>query len=98
FVSGLGVDELVDRENAGWTFRKTKISEQFDFEAARASLPAEADLLLLVQKSGTLRFFTHASRPAPQPGDVVISYVMGKARARGVKVRAAAPAASGAAA
>jgi NhaP-type Na+/H+ or K+/H+ antiporter len=97
FASGLGVDELIERENAGWTFRKTKVSEQFDFEAAKASLPPEADLLLLVQKSGALKFFTHASRPAPQPGDIVVSYVMGKAKARrGMEAEGVQPAISGA--
>src|SRR3546814_1311922 len=62
-ASGLGVEEINAREAAGWTFRKTRISEQFDFSAAKAVLPEGADLLLLLRKNGTLRFFTHASRP-----------------------------------
>ncbi len=74
FTSGLGVEELLDRERAGWSFRKTRISEQFDFETARADLPEEADLLLLVRKGGSLNFFTHASRPTPQIGDTILSY------------------------
>ena len=40
----------------------------------KAALPEEADLLLLIRKSGALRFFTHASRPAPESGDIVVSY------------------------
>ncbi|MFT3977763.1 MAG: sodium:proton antiporter [Sphingomonas bacterium] len=74
FTSGLGVEELLERERAGWSFRKTRISEQFDFETARADLPGEADLLLLVRKGGSLNFFTHASRPTPQIGDTILSY------------------------
>ena len=74
FASGLGVEEIAAREEAGWAFRKTRISDQFDFEAAQAHLPDDADMLLLVRKNGALRFFTHASRPTAQPGDVVISY------------------------
>src|SRR3546814_1885764 len=66
FASGLGVEEINAREAAGWTFRKTRISEQFDFSAAKAVLPEGADLLLLLRKNGTLRFFTHASRPTPE--------------------------------
>src|SRR3546814_11513828 len=62
------------RSAAGWTFRKTRISEQFDFSAAKAVLPEGADLLLLLRKNGTLRFFTHASRPTPEVDDIVISY------------------------
>lgn len=75
FTSGHSVEEIVEREEQGWTFRKTKISEQFDYEAARAALPPEGDMLLLVRRTGALRFFSHASRPTPQPGDTILSYV-----------------------
>lgn len=75
FASGLGVEQILERDRAGWGFRKTRITEQFDFEAARAGLPEEADMLLLIRKGGALRFFTHASRPTPQAGDTIISYV-----------------------
>jgi len=75
FGSGLGVEDILNREAAGWTFRKTRISEQFGFEDARADLPDGADMLLLLRKAGALRFFTHASRPTPQAGDTILSYV-----------------------
>ncbi|WP_037476565.1 cation:proton antiporter [Sphingobium sp. ba1] len=75
FTSGHGVEDIVEREEQGWTFRKTKISEHFDYEAARAALPPEGDMLLLVRRTGALRFFSHASRPTPQPGDTILSYV-----------------------
>lgn len=74
FGSGHGVEEIMQREAAGWTFRKTRISEQFDFDDARSALPDEADMLFVLRKDGRIRFFTHASRPTPQPGDVVVSY------------------------
>jgi NhaP-type Na+/H+ or K+/H+ antiporter len=75
FTSGHGVEEIVERERQGWTFRKTRLTDQFDFDAAKADLPGQADMLLLVRKNGALRFFSHASRPNPQPGDTIISYV-----------------------
>ncbi len=75
FTSGHGVEDIVERERDGWTFRKTRLTEQFDFDAAKADLPDAADMLLLVRKGGLLRFFSHASRPTPQPGDTIISYV-----------------------
>ncbi|CAM8621832.1 MULTISPECIES: cation:proton antiporter [Sphingobium] len=75
FESGHGVEDIMQREEQGWTFRKTRISEQFDYDAARAALPPEGDMLLLLRKTGALRFFTHASRPTPQPGDTILSYV-----------------------
>jgi len=74
FESGIDLDELSAREAAGWGFRRTKISEKFDFDALKALLPDDADLLLLVQPSGMVKFFTHASRPTPDVGDVVLSY------------------------
>lgn len=74
FASGVGVSEIAERERAGWSFRKTRISEQFDFADAQASLPDEADMLFLLRKDGKIRFFTHASRPTPQPGDTIVSY------------------------
>lgn len=75
FASGLGVEEIMARERRGWIFRKTRVSDKFDFEAAQASLPEAADMLLLIRKDGVPRFFTHASRPQAQPGDTIISYV-----------------------
>ena len=74
FHSGLGVEQIIDRDLAGWTFRKTRVSEKFNFQDMLASLPEHADVLLLKRKGGKLLFFTHASEPVPEPGDVVLSY------------------------
>lgn len=74
FETELDLDELSARETAGWAFRRTKISEKFDFDALKTQLPDEADLLLLVEPEGLVKFFTHASRPTPDVGDVVVSY------------------------
>ena len=74
FTAGHGVEDILRREAAGWTFRKTRISEQFNFEDARSTLPDEADMLLVLRKDGRIRFFSHAARPTPQNGDIVVSY------------------------
>lgn len=74
FTSGIGVEDIMRREGAGWTFRKTRISDRFAFADAQAALPDEADLLFLLRKNGKILFFTHASRPVAQPGDIVVSY------------------------
>lgn len=74
FTAGHGVEDISRREVAGWTFRKTRISEQFNFEDARSLLPDEADMLFVLRKDGRIRFFTHAARPTPQTGDIVVSY------------------------
>ncbi|MBX3594007.1 sodium:proton antiporter [Sphingomonas sp.] len=80
FDAGWGVEDILEREAQGWVFRKTKIGEQYDFANAKAALPEGGDMLLLVRKNGSIRFFTHATRPTPQPGDMAISYVPASGR------------------
>jgi NhaP-type Na+/H+ or K+/H+ antiporter len=75
FEDGFGVDEVNKRTREGWEFKKTKLSDEFDFDDARGKLPGNASLLLIVRETGILRFFTHAVRPIPRAGDTVISYV-----------------------
>ena len=74
FSSGHGVEAVMQRQQQGWTFRKTRITDKFDFDTARAGMADEADMLLLWRKGAPLRFFSHASRPTPQTGDTIISY------------------------
>ncbi|WP_340588129.1 sodium:proton antiporter [Erythrobacter alti] len=74
FASGFGVDDVQQRQQEGWVLRRTKLSEQFNIEDARESLPNAANMLLLIKPDGELKFFTHASAPEPQPGDSVISF------------------------
>ncbi|RIV77532.1 cation:proton antiporter [Pelagerythrobacter aerophilus] len=83
FESGFGVADVNERQAQGWIFRKTKLSDEFKFEDARELLPESGHLLLLLRKDGTLRFFTHASRPEPRPGDTVISFTPPKSRTAG---------------
>jgi len=74
FESGFGVADVNERQQQGWVFRKTKLSDAFAFEDAQQKLPDSANMLLLVRGGGTLRFFTHAARPEPRAGDVIISF------------------------
>ncbi|ALE17940.1 Na(+):H(+) antiporter [Altererythrobacter epoxidivorans] len=74
FESGFGVTDVNERQARGWIFRKTKLSEEFDFTDAQQKLPESAHMLLLVRAGGRLRFFTHAARPEPRPGDTIISF------------------------
>lgn len=80
FESGFGVADVNERQAQGWIFRKTKLSDEFKFEDAREHLPESGHLLLLLRKDGTLRFFTHAARPDPRPGDTVISFTPPRSR------------------
>jgi len=74
FEAGFGVSDVNERQQQGWVFRKTKLSDEFDFEDAQKTLPEEAHLVLLVRENGKLRFFTHAARPEPRAGDTIISF------------------------
>ncbi|MGN3974773.1 cation:proton antiporter [Tsuneonella sp. SYSU-LHT278] len=74
FKSGMGVEDLIERQREGWVFRKTRLSDRFGFDDAKEILPDAGQMLLLVRPDGTLRFFTHASQPAPRAGDTIVSY------------------------
>lgn len=74
FSSGFGVEDVQQRQDEGWEFRRTKLSEQYDLDDARDNLPQATNMLLLIKPGGGLRFFTHAARPAPEPGDIIVSY------------------------
>ncbi|AKH43426.1 NhaP-type Na+/H+ or K+/H+ antiporter [Altererythrobacter atlanticus] len=74
FSSGLGVADLHKRQMEGWVFRRTKLSDRFNVEDARETLPEAANMLLLLKPDGKMRFFTHASAPEPQAGDTIVSY------------------------
>ena len=74
FESGFGVSDVAERRAQGWVFRKTTLSEEFDFEDAQEKLPDTAHMLLIVRENGVMRFFTHMARPEPRAGDTIISF------------------------
>lgn len=74
FESGFGVEDVNQRQREGWVFRKTKLSEHFNFGDAQEKLPDTAHMLLLLREGGRMLFFTHASRPEPRAGDVILSF------------------------
>lgn len=81
FQSGFGVTDVNERQQRGWVFRKTRLTDEYGFRDAVADLPEDAHLLLLLRESsGNMRFFTHAARPEPRAGDIVISFVPPQAR------------------
>lgn len=81
FEAGYGVDEVNEKRQQGWVFKKTKLSDEFDFEDAREKLPDSATMLMLVRgDTGNIRFFTHASRPEPRAGDTIITFAPPKVK------------------
>ena len=74
FSSGLGVEDVQARHAKGWTFVSTTLADKQTLSDLREGLPAGADPLMLLRRNGSIRFFTHASRPEPEPGDTVVSF------------------------
>ena len=74
FESGYGVTEVNERQRLGWVFRKTKLSDEFDFADVQNTLPENAHMLLLLREGGKMRFFTHAAVPEPKAGDTIVSF------------------------
>ncbi len=74
FESGFGVEDVSERQRQGWVFRKTRLSEEFDFDKMQEKLPNAANMLLLVRDNGNIRFFTHAAKPEPRAGDIILSF------------------------
>ena len=85
FESGFGVEDVSERQRQGWVFRKTRLSEEFDFEKMQERLPNAANMLLLVRDNGTIRFFTHAAKPEPRAGDTILSFSPPQTKTAGEK-------------
>ncbi len=80
FEAGFGMSDVIERSQQGWIFRKTTLSDEFDFEDAQAKLPEAAHMLLLLRENGRMRFFTHAVKPEPRAGDTIITFSPPKAK------------------
>jgi hypothetical protein len=74
FRSGLGVEELDQHDRDGWVFAKSEVADLAAYQTSVSGLPEVGGPLLLIRRNGVLRFFTHASRPAPTAGDIVLAY------------------------
>jgi hypothetical protein len=73
--SGFDLDSLTRRLSEGWQFRKTSLTEEFDFTQYHAALLEGAQLLFALKPDKSLSFATVNTGPHPQPGDTVVSFV-----------------------
>ena len=75
FTSGVGVEELNRRHAMGWKLQANGASaaDAGSKQPAVHDWPG-ADPLLILGSNGRLRFFTHATRPKPRPGEPVIVF------------------------
>lgn len=74
FATGLGVEDLHLRHSAGWYLHAVEVGEEAEEDEGSLDLPEGADPLAIIGPSGRLRFFTHASRPMPKAGDIVLAF------------------------
>lgn len=63
------------RFNAGAEIKKTRLTEQFDYEAFQALYGERAIPLFVLDQSGDLLVFAADNPPAPKPGHLLISLV-----------------------
>ena len=71
--SAAPLDELLRRHYAGWTFQRTRLSEEYTPEKYAEDIDPEAEVVLLVRKGAIIV----ASRDAPikpEIGDTVLAY------------------------
>ena len=72
FKSGMTLEELSEKYFSGWTFQKTKLSEQYDFQTYKDERPADMEILAVLKRSGALAFSVNTVRA--EAGDTVISF------------------------
>lgn len=66
---------LTQRFLDDWSLKKTRLGEEFDFEAFRTRYGDDAIPLFLVTENGQLRIFNRQEKLAPEPGQTLISLV-----------------------
>lgn len=68
-------DEFARAFYRGARFRKTELSDDYDYEAYRRDVDHEAVPILRLSAKGQLEFYPLTEREKPQPGDTIVSFV-----------------------
>ncbi len=74
FRSGRAHDELMRLNYDGWSFQKTKLTDEYDIDAYLGDRPEGAEMLVVVHKAGELTFSTLRERAKAEPGDTIVSF------------------------
>jgi hypothetical protein len=72
--AGHDLDSLLEKLRDGWTFRKTKLSDEFDFATFSASLAADAQIILSASLNGSLNFATVNGSFVPSAGASLLTF------------------------
>jgi len=73
--AGYDLDALISRFQKGWTFRKTKLTEEFNYAAYEQTLRADAQVLLATTPGGTVTFATTGTGFNVVSGQTVLAFV-----------------------
>ncbi len=92
FGEGSVYEDLLRRHFQGWRCRKTRLSEDFDFDDLKESLGEEGVMLLSVRPDGQVLFSTAAAPLKPQADDVVVVFAPERPHRRSTARNDAAPA------
>ncbi len=90
FAKGVTHESLTQRFTGGATVKKTRLSEEFDFEALTARYAGQVLPLFLITEGGELRVFSADGKIKPQAGQTLISLVMPEAETTSAEGQAAA--------
>ncbi len=71
---GASIDELAAREEQGWSFRRTKVTERFGLADKKTEMAEGTLLVAVLNPDRRLLFFPEAARAGAEPGDQLISY------------------------
>ncbi|WP_239018224.1 cation:proton antiporter [Sphingomonas flavalba] len=73
--SGAPIDELLNRQAAGWGFTRTKLTEKFGYAAYRKNLAGGGEPVLLLKDEQRLLPFASNTGVTAEAGDTVIAYL-----------------------
>lgn len=72
--AGYDLDSLLDKLRDGWSFRKTRLSDEFNFAALLTSLPEDSQVILSVSLNGSPVFATVNGQLEPSSGASVLTF------------------------
>ncbi|MFP4560859.1 MAG: cation:proton antiporter [Thiohalorhabdus sp.] len=67
-------ERMMERHYLGWTFQKTRLTEEFTYEDFLEGCPISAEVLLLVREDGRVVFHSPEQPLEPATGDTLVCY------------------------
>lgn len=67
-------EKLLHHYYEGWTFQKTKLSNQFSYQDYLGKSPEGSIQVLVIRSDGSIHFNSKQFPLEPQPGDTIVSY------------------------